>query len=255
MISVLTEEEQDQRALWAGFFWVSKIPNQGLYIELKPHLLGLATQKFISQRGHAENLAGILLAGWGTVDRITRERFLSSAEMREVLINSDDDFRSSIIWQLERWSSEAQEGDGNWVQQLPLFLAEVWPRQKSAKTPRITARLCELAFSDADAFPERVEMILPLLTKIDDEARQYLTGLEDKIVDQYPEKTLALLTAILPDDASVWPYGIETALERIANAAPSSTQGSSTCRIQVPPERAINHSSQRVIVFRKSSTP
>jgi hypothetical protein len=60
-----------------------------------------------------------------------------------------------------------------------------------------------------------------LVTKIDDEARQYLTGLEDELVDQYPEKTLALLSSILPEDATAWPYGIETALERIADADPS----------------------------------
>jgi hypothetical protein len=141
--------------------------------------------------------------------------------MREGLINANDDFRSNVIWQLERWSSRGQEGHVTWGKQLPVFLAEVWPRQKSAKTSRITARLCELAFSDADAFPERVDIILPLVTKIDDEARQYVSGLEDKIVDQYPEKTLALLSAILPEDATVWPYGIETALERIANTDPS----------------------------------
>jgi hypothetical protein len=137
------------------------------------------------------------------------------------LIKADDDFRSNVIWHLEKWSSREQEGHINWTKQLPVFFAEVWPRQKSAKTPRITARLCELAFSDADMFPERADMILPLVTKIDDEARQYLAGLEDELVNQYPDKTLALLWAILPEDASLWPYGIETALERIANADPS----------------------------------
>lgn len=221
LISVLAEEGQDQSALWAGFFWGAKLPNQALYMRLKPFLLRLARQKSIAPRNHSDVLAAILLAGWGTVDSTTGERFVTCAEMREVLINADDDFRSHVLWQLERWSSEAQEGDGNWLKQLPVFLTEVWPRQKSAKTSRITARLCELAFSDAAAFQERVEIILPLVTKIDQEARHHLVRLEENIVDQYPEKTLALLSAILPDDTAVWPYGIETVLERIANSDPS----------------------------------
>jgi hypothetical protein len=80
MLSVLIKEGEDQNALWAGFFWAAKVPDQGLYIRLKPYLLRLATQKIISQRRYVEILAGILLAGWGTVDAKTRERFLSSAE-------------------------------------------------------------------------------------------------------------------------------------------------------------------------------
>jgi hypothetical protein len=98
--------------------------------------------------------------------------------MRDALVNADDDFRLETLWQLERLSSEKEERDGNWARQLPLFLTEVWPRQTSAKSPRISARLCDLAFSDAITFPERVDSILPLVTKIDTE----YSGLYDLIL-------------------------------------------------------------------------
>ncbi len=187
-------------------------------MRLKPYLLRLARQKSITQRNHLEVLAAIVLVGWGTVDSRTGGRCVTSVEMRDVLVNADDDFRSNVLWQLKRWPSEAQEENGNWTKQLPLFLTEVWPRQKSAKTPRLTARLCDLAFSDAAAFPDRVDIILPLVTKIDQDSRHDLTRLEDNMVDQNPEKTLALLSAILPENAAVWPYGIESVLEQIGNA-------------------------------------
>jgi hypothetical protein len=218
LISVLDEEGQDQSALWAGFFWGAKVPDRELYMRLKPYLLVLAKRKSITRHNHVEVLAALLLAGWGSADSTTGERYVTSEEMRDVLVNVDDDFRAKVLWQLGRWSSEAQEGNGNWAQQLTIFLVEVWPRQKSAKTPRITAALCDLAFANAAAFPERVDIILPLMTKIDQDSRHDLTRLEDSIVDQYPERTLALLSAILPENAAFWPYGIEGVLERIGNA-------------------------------------
>ncbi len=221
LISVLDEEEQDQSAVWAGFFWAAKIPSQKLYSQLKPHLLRLAKHKSIARRNHAEVLAGILLAGWGTADSATGKRFVTDAEMRDILVNADDDFRSHILWQLEAWSANKGNEDGKWDKKLSVFFNNVWPRQKSAKSPRITAKLCELAFSDATAFPERVDIILPLVTKIDQDVRHHLMRLEDNVVDQYPEKTLLLLSAVLPENAAVWPYGIESTLERIGNANPS----------------------------------
>jgi hypothetical protein len=190
-------------------------------MRLQPYLLRLAKRKSITRRNHVEVLAALLLAGWGSVDSTTGERYVTREEMRDVLVNVDDDFRAKALWQLGRWSSEAQEGNGNWAKQLPVFLVEVWPRQKSAKTPRITVALCDLAFSDAAVFPERVDIILPLLPKIDQDSRHDLTRLEDNIVDQYSEKTLALLSTILPENAAVWPYGIEGVLERIGNTDPS----------------------------------
>jgi hypothetical protein len=41
---------------------------------------------------------------------------------------------------------------------------------------------------------------------------------KDNIVDLYPQQTLALLYAVLPDNVVVWPYGIEAILQRIGEA-------------------------------------
>ena len=40
----------------------------------------------------------------------------------------------------------------------------------------------------------------------------------DNIVDRYPEQSLALLHAVLPDNALAWPYGMEGILQRIGKA-------------------------------------
>jgi hypothetical protein len=54
-----------------------------------------------------------------------------------------------------------------------------------------------------------------------------LTNLEDNdsaIANSYPKQTLALLSAVLPDDVFKWPYGIEGILDRLQRAEPSLLQ-------------------------------
>ena len=38
------------------------------------------------------------------------------------------------------------------------------------------------------------------------------------VIDEYPRRALALLHAVLPDQVSAWPYGIESILQRIGEA-------------------------------------
>ncbi|MGH8059989.1 MAG: hypothetical protein ACREOH_22590, partial [Candidatus Entotheonellia bacterium] len=223
LLSVLDEDGHDQNALWAGFFWASRVPNHQLYMVLKPRLLRLATRQSMSQHNHAEVLAAILLAGWGSVDKATGERCVTDVEMRDILVNADDDFRSRTLWQLRQWSSKTQEGEESWREKVPVFLTTVWPRHIKAKSPRITARLLDLAFSDATSFPEIADIIMPLVTKSDRE-HLWLPSLRESkgnVVDQYPDKVLGLLSAVLPENVAVWPYDIENTLERIWIADPS----------------------------------
>jgi hypothetical protein len=166
-------------------------------------------------------LAATILAGWGSVDEKTGERCITNDEMRDVVLNSDDEFRAKILWQAERWSGGQTEGEGQkWLGMLPELLRDVWPRQKVVKTPRLSARLCALAFSSGDQFPELAAIILPLLTSIDRESL-VLTELrrsESSVVEKYPHQTLAILHTVLSENVAAWPYGIEDILQQIGEA-------------------------------------
>ncbi len=222
MLSVLEKgDESDRFAIWSGFFWGSKVPNQNLYMRLKPNFLEFAKQRSLPRRRYGKALAGIILAGWGSTYKETGKRCISNAEMQDVLLNTDDEFRSNILWQIKRWSETKKNGAAEkWSVMLLEFLRDVWPRQKSVKTPTISARLCDLAFSNAERFPEIAEIVLPFLTTIDRDHLMLpnLRKSKDNIVDLYPEQTLALLHAILPDNVAAWPYGIEATLRRIGKA-------------------------------------
>lgn len=213
--------ESDRSAIWSGFFWGGKVPDQKLYIRLKPNLLEFASKRSLSRCGYGEALAGIILAGWNTIHEETGKRFISNTEMHDLLLHADDRFRSHILWQVERLSAIKKNTAGRKRPIIiPEFLRDVWPRQKSAKTPEISTRLCNLAFSNIERFPEIAEIILPLLTTIDHDHLMLPNLNESKknIVDLYPQQILALLHAVLPDNVTGWPYGINATLRRISEA-------------------------------------
>lgn len=210
----------DKDAAWSGFFWNARTPDAALYYRLKDHLLKLAVDPFPSRRSYAEVIAGMILAGWGSKDKATGKSFVSDDEMHDLLITAGDSFRSRVLWQIEHWAgNDKADAADKWAERVPELL-KIWPRQLSARSPNTSARLCELAFSNDDRFPEIVDLVLPIVTTI---ARDHLrlpelrkTG--PNLVDRHPEKALALLHAVLPDSAAAWPYGIEGTIERIGKA-------------------------------------
>ncbi len=221
LISALSKEEDDQQAFWDGFFWGARVPDGKLYLRLKACLLKLPLSRNLIGRREGNNLAGILLAGWGSTYKKTGERYITTEEMRTVLLHADDNFRGQVIWQVERFCFD--DKNQRWRLLLPLFLKEVWPRQKLAKSPAITAKLCNLAFSNEAMFPVVAEAILPLVTKIEDEGFTFphIRASHEKIIQKHPEKTLALLWNVLPESAERWPYGIGEAFSKIEEAKPS----------------------------------
>jgi len=222
MLSLLDKgDESDKNAIWSGFFWGAKVPNQKLYMRLKPNFLALADKRSLPRRKYGEVLAGIILAGWGSINKEMGERCISNAEMHDVLLHTDEDFRSHILWQVERWSKTKENAASEkWSVMLLELLHDVWPRQKSVKTPIISAQLCNLVFSNVERFPEIAEIVLPLLTTIDLDHLMLpdLRKSKDNIVDLYPQQTLEFLHAVLPDNVAAWPYDIEETLQRLSDA-------------------------------------
>ncbi len=218
LLSILDfNENEDRDAVWSGFLWSAKKPIPKIFMRIKSNLLQLTKEQNLGRHGYDEVLAGIILFGWGTINEETGKSYISNDELRGALLKGGNQFRSDIIWQIGKWSRESEQ----WATRLPEFLSDVWPRQKSAKTPTISSRLCELAFDCPGKFVEIAELILPLLTFIDSRDHLMLPNLgeeKETIVDLYPEKMLSLMWAILPENASLWPYGIEEILRRIGDA-------------------------------------
>lgn len=210
----------DRDAAWSGFLWTHKTPYKKLYMQIKSEILALAVTPPLSFRPNNAVIASIILAGWGTVDTITSERYVSNDEMRNLLLKVDDEFRSQMLLQAQQWFKVEDVKTHNlWRKQL-LELLQIWPRNLSIRSPNTSARLCELAFSSKEQFPTIAALVLPLLSKIELNCLTLssFTKPADDIIDQHPEKVLELIYAVLPDNALAWPYWVGRILQRIAEA-------------------------------------
>ncbi|HVA86928.1 MAG TPA: hypothetical protein VNF73_11515, partial [Candidatus Saccharimonadales bacterium] len=196
-----------------GFFWHPEI-SSALYARLKPTLLWLATSPKPTGRRHKEVLSNLLLCGWTLRDEQTGTRWTTSDELKSVLVNGDDDFRTQTLWQVAHWPQAEEKVS---------LLTEVWPKQIAARSPRVTAGLCDIPFDDEENFEVLVAAILPLVSTLEDRTLVVpsMRHPDSTILERYPQKALALLWAVLPQDATNWPYGAGDALLRIC-----STEGS-----------------------------
>lgn len=189
-------------------------------MRLKPGLLTLVKERDSSREGHVQSLAYLALSGWISLDAKKEERLVSNAEFRDALLHGSDDFRSHILWQIERGLNEEESSRREWSARALEFFHDVWPRQRVVKNPAMSVRLCELLLSNGESFPELVDAVLPLLTKIDRGVGLHL-HLRDEasdIINKHPERLLKLLHAVLSDDVSGWPYGIGDVIDRIGEA-------------------------------------
>ena len=205
---------------WSGFFRDGRPLGGRLYSRLKSHLLQLAESRGEEGRRHGQRLAGLILAGWGAVDDARDgRRYVSSGELRTVLLRAGDEFRGAMLWHAERWmrGREADGGDRTrWAALVPELLRDVWPRQRSVKTPATSARLFGLAVANATGFRELAGVVEPLLGRAEGE-RLRLPRLSTaaNVIDAHPRELLGLLYAVLPDRAAAWPFDTGAVLERI----------------------------------------
>lgn len=221
LLPALQANDRDDRdAAWSGFLRGAKVPNGQLYMQLKSDMLELSTAPLLSQKSYSTVMANIILAGWGTVETTTGERYISNDEMCSLLLKVDDKFRSHILWLVQRWSKDKDEKTHNlWRKQLPELL-QIWPRNLSIRSSNTSAWFCTLAFSSKEQFTKIAALVLPLLSKIelDRLTISSFTKPADDIIDQHPEKVLELIYAVLPDNALAWPYWVGRILQQIEKA-------------------------------------
>jgi hypothetical protein len=231
LLSVLKSADPlDIDAFWSGLLSGTRYHSIELYSRLKNDIITLAKSSSLIKKSDSEVLASILLWSWVFIDKDSKERFIKSPELREIILSSDEDFKSTILWQLKGWvrhetDAQSNEDSIDLPDELIKFFTEVWPLQKSARTPMISAKIYDLAFSCRSNFPKMVEVILPLVTELQKNSHIHLNILaEDNVFSKYPNESLTLLHKALPSDITAWPYDTESVLKKIeeSNAELSS---------------------------------
>ena len=226
LLSVLKSNDTGTlEAWWSGYLLgVRELPGLELFQILKPHLLGKAAGQTSEEWNNCNKLAGLVLASWGLPDARTDAERITDSEFRKVLLEAGHHFRSRVLWQLERRSEGEGESAEIWKPLRERFLRQVWPIQKTARTPQDSARLIEFVFSDEESFVAVSDAILQLIGRIERDLFITLPPIGKggwSIVDKHPGRVLEILDRALPESANNWPYEIGEILERIVDADPS----------------------------------
>lgn len=217
--ALLSRDEDEYHAAWDGLLSSGKILGERIYARLTPQILSLAVTN--KQAHHTEILANIVLKGWVWINSTTGSSFISDSELRDILLNTSEQFREDILLQIKYWLGDKETGKTpRWYTLIPKFLGEIWPKQKYMRNEKVTSILCDIAFADEERFPEIVENVLPHMTCISKQYLPYYKVLsrDKSVVDRYPERTLTLIFTVLTEDARNWPYGIDRILSRIEQA-------------------------------------
>lgn len=218
LLQVLKDEnEEDIQAFWDGFIWQNQVPLPELYLSLKPYLLEYACSSMSGT--HRRVVSSILLFGWGHTEDESN-RYVSDDELRSVILNSDDDCRVRLLNHVKLWCS----GRGLikkevWKQMVPALFEKVWPLHRSVRSPRVTGYLCDLLFSEEERFPELFKLVYPLLSAGEMKHLFFVYQYRaHSVVSKYPEQVMEMLLAVLPDERSEWPYGIDIMIYNIEKA-------------------------------------
>jgi hypothetical protein len=211
ILSVIDSGGVERDAALAGFFNNARIDGQTLFNRMKRTLLSLSMSEDGPGRRNEPILANLCITAWQQAND-SGERWLSDEELRTVLVYCSIEMRTHVLWHIGQWTDIAEK---------LAFLKEVRPLQLAARSPAVTARLCTIAFNDEANFPRLVDAILPLITPYDGGRLMLSFGTngENKVFERYPECVLALMSLVLPADASKWPYGTEGALQRLQNTS------------------------------------
>lgn len=217
LLAMVADEGDDGDALWDGILWAARAPSRKLYEHVKPGLLSRAMSP-MRRRAEANVIGAFLLVGWGGgTNADPPDQLVSSAELREIIVDSDDDLRSQLLRHLEDWSAGAE---GQWHNQIVPFLTDVWPYHRSVRTPEMSIRLVELAMASGDTFPQVVDAIVSRLVPVRGGTARgsILTSKAESPATTFPAAMLDLLWAILAEDATLWPYKVEDILDTLSEA-------------------------------------
>lgn len=220
LLGAAADTALDGEAVWEGVLWAAKVPPPPLYVRLKPALMRRARLPR-HQRHQSTIVGGFLLYGWGGfISQETPDPLVSNEELREVLIHTDDELRGQLLWQLERWVSDDASP---WSERLLPFLRDVWPNQRTVRTPANSARLASLAIASGDLMPAVVDLIRKKLVLLRGGSLRglFLAGenAETHPARKHPKATLDLLWSLLGENPSDWPYNVTPTLDFLLSAA------------------------------------
>ncbi|WP_017958498.1 SIR2 family protein [Rhizobium leguminosarum] len=190
---------------WAGFSGMHYIPDPELLVQLKPAMLAR-----VGSGGRAEqNLVGYLLSGWGSK---RHDQIVSDAELRDMLILGDHTLRQAVLNFVGDWAADALE----WRDMVLPFINRIWPKQRTVRTPEMSAALLRFASRFPDQFAAILAVVNRRLVTVSGRHNLHLKCEVAALDEEATHALIAALEKLLPDERSAWPYNCKEIIDALA---------------------------------------
>ena len=214
----------DRDAAWAGFLRARVLPCSEIFSVIKDDLFKIVKNRSTFYLKNTDNFARLILESWGKADDTTGERLITDEEFHELLLKSNDKFRTEVLKLVEVWvrGPNTNNSSDEWKSRLP-ELFSIWPKQMKAWTAKIAASFCELSLESGEQFPVLLKLVINRLGKIPhpysvDFYTPAIMDSNNKIIQDYPKELLELLFTVLPNATRQRPFKIAEILQKIIEA-------------------------------------
>ena len=214
---------------WNGFLHNRQLPVQEFFSEIKPHFCAVAARiprwSWDDSSSHTWHWMLVQACLWHRPGR----RFISLGEAKVLLQATDHSGRAHCLSILR---SSLRNDSKLWRPFVKPFLEQAWPRELKCRSESTSNAFAELAASAKDLFPELVDAIVPLLTRVSQPSVVMHTFHNHEDDDKkafaarFPQHTLKLLHALVPDLPEYVPFDLGAVLELVGDAEPRLRQDS-----------------------------
>ena len=211
----------DRDAAWSGFSEGHVLPCLDIFKTIKDDLFTIVKNRSTIYLKNTDNFARLILESWGKVDDTTGERYITDEEFHELLLKSNDKFRTEVLKLVEVWirGPNTNNSSDEWKSRLP-ELFSIWPKQMKAWPAKIAASFCELSLESGEQFPVLLKLVINRLGKIPhpysvDFYTPAIMDSNNKIIQDYPKELLELLFTVLPNATRQRPFKIAEILQKI----------------------------------------
>lgn len=211
-------------AAWSGFLEARVLPCSEIFSVIKDDLFKIVKNRSTFYLKNADNFARLILESWGKADDTTGERYITDEEFHELLLKSNDKFRTEVLKLVEVWirGPNTNNSSDEWKSRLP-ELFSIWPKQMKAWPAKIAASFCELSLESGEQFPVLLKLVINRLGKIPhpysvDFYTPAIMDSNNKIIQDYPKELLELLFTVLPNATRQRPFKIAEILQKIIEA-------------------------------------
>ncbi|MCG7935885.1 MAG: SIR2 family protein [Candidatus Thiodiazotropha taylori] len=207
----------DAEPAWNGYLWGIDSTSTEIRVVLKPYLLELFPRiyKWSWDEYPAEIATKHIITL--AIFRGDEPDGLNNKEARQCLRNMNNNNRRDAVFQLGQIGKNEEDG---WSAHVIPFIKWIWPKEHGFRTSSLVSSWVSILDDTGESFPAVFRAVRLFLVPVEGNRLQLYrfsreTGEEQPLTVKYPDTVLALLEAVVPNNADDLPYELEQILKLV----------------------------------------